>query len=223
MKILVMEASPFLQAGIIQHLPAAEVDLVSDFETLKARLVSAGVDCVVLNISSAMDMFAEVVETIKHISKRVGLILISDDDNLTRKIEALIAGADDYLTKPYEVSELAARIISLSRRVILSKEEDLVFDEIRTDMNAKMAYVNGKEVDLTKKELELLQYFIEHKNTVIQKETLMSFLSGQSKDFLEAVDRIYAHVKNLKKKLRSAGCKPFLKTIYGIGYRWETQ
>ena len=76
-------------------------------------------------------------------------------------------------------------------------------------------------IALTKKEFDLLIYFIGNKNKVISKSTLAEHLSGDFADMLDNHDFVYAHVKNLKKKLNDAGCGQYLKTVYGTGYKWE--
>lgn len=221
MKILFMQGSLQGLEKIRVYLPAATVHFVSDFNALQEALGVGEYDSIIMDVSSIDYYTVKPVEILKARNKRVGLILLSEEDNLRQKIDALKAGADDYMVCPFDVSELAARIISLSRRVNLLRADDLLFDEIRVDRNARMVYVNDQVIELTRKEMELLQYFISHKNTVVKKEALGLFLSGQSTDMIEAADLIYAHVKNLKKKLRQAGCKTYLKTVYGMGYRWE--
>jgi DNA-binding response OmpR family regulator len=221
MKILIVEGSPAAVAGIKEYLPGFVIDLVGNFEQAEKLLMSDRFDCIVMDISS-MDYFSkQPIQSIRRTHKRVGLIVTSGRDLMQEKIDALRSGADDFLTKPYDVSELAARIIALERRATFAGQKDLVYNEIRVDILAKVVFVNDLEVDLTKKELELLLYFIEHKNNLIQKDSLISYLSGHIKSLNKTTDMIYAHIKNLKKKLSAAGCKTYLKTVYGLGYKWE--
>jgi len=221
MKILIVEDSPAAVAGIKEHLPGYVINLVGNFEQAEKLLPSDSFDCIVMDISS-MDYFSkQPIQAIRRTHKRAGLIITSGKDLMQEKIDALRSGADDFLTKPYDVSELAARIVALERRVTFARQKDLVYNEIRVDVLAKVVFVNDLEVDLTKKELELLLYFIEHKNNLIQKDSLISYLSGHIKSLNKTTDMIYAHIKNLKKKLSAAGCKTYLKTIYGLGYKWE--
>jgi DNA-binding response OmpR family regulator len=221
MKILIVEDSQAVLAGMEERLPGFSLRVVENFDRAEELLQSEKFDCIVMDISS-MDYFSEQpVRAIKRTQKGAGLIITSGKDSLQEKIDALQSGADDFLSKPYDVSELAARVIALERRVTFAGQKDLVYKEIRVDILAKMVYVNNLEVDLTKKELELLLYFIQHKNNLIQKDSLISYLSGHIKGLNKTTDMVYAHIKNLKKKLSAAGCKMYLKTIYGLGYKWE--
>ena len=138
-----------------------------------------------------------------------------------KKIDALYQGADDFLNKPYEVSELVARIFSLLRRSKLSSKNIIRYNELQIDLLAKSVLVNEVLLGLTKKEFELLVFFLEHKNKVVTKDALLTYLSGQLEDSKSNADIIYAHIKNLKRKMNDAGCKIYLNTIYGIGYKWE--
>ncbi len=139
------------------------------------------------------------------------------------KIKGLEIGADDYLTKPFHLSELAARIYSIIRRKQFSSTNVVAQNELQIDLLAKTVSVNNSLITLTKKEFDLLVYFVGNKNRVISKSTLAEHLSGDFADMLENHDFVYTHVKNLKKKLYDAGCDHYLKTVYGTGYKWESQ
>ncbi len=221
MKILVMDDSREVLDALDNGLPDCKIEAVAGFEQFERKLQSEVFDCVVVDLSSIDQVFKQPIREIKRINKQAGIIVTSGSATLQDRIDALKAGADDFLMKPYEGSELAARIFSLLRRLTFLNEEGLVFKEIRMDMNAKLVYVNDIKLDLTKKELELLIYFIENKNRVITKQSLTTYLTSHGKDFRSSADIIYAHVKNLKKKLTEAGCNAYLKTVYGVGYKWE--
>ena len=117
--------------------------------------------------------------------------------------------------------ELAARIYSVVRRKNFGNTNVIQQHEIRIDLLAKMVFVNEKEVTLTRKEYDLLLYFISNKNKVISKNALAEHISGDVADMFDNYDFVYAHIKNLKKKLTEAGCGNYLKTLYGSGYKWD--
>lgn len=223
MKILILESSGEVVDSIAENLFGLgyTYDFVQTFEVLTERLKSGGYDCVVLDTSVQVALDYTCIAALRKVNKHVGLIVTSDSDSFREKISALNTGADDYLTRPFEPSELAARILALGRRTAVYNKEILVYKEIKIDMQAKMVTVNGVPVNLTRKELDLLLYFLDHKNSVIKKDNLITFLSGQLHEFKSSADIIYAHIKNLKKKMADAGCTMYLKTIYGIGYKWE--
>ena len=157
----------------------------------------------------------------KRQNKQDGVIIISAKNALDDKIYGLQLGADDYLTKPFHLSELAARIYSIIRRKQFDNSNTIIQNEIEIDLLSKSVKVNGTPVILTKKEYDLLLYFIGNKNRVLSKSTLAEHLSGDFADMLDDHNFVYAHIKNLKKKLSEAGCDSYLKTVYGSGYKWE--
>lgn len=216
-----IDHSPEIVKEIGGYLPDCRLIVAEDFEDFEEKMNSGVYDCLIIDITHMTAGAMDLIRRVKLANKRSGLIITSGKDSLQERVEAFTIGADDFLTKPYDVSELAARIVSLVRRVTMLNQQDMVYNEIRVGVNAKVVFVNGLEVDLTKKELDLLMYFIEHKNSVVKKDSLISHLSGHLKGVKNNSDIIYAHVKNLKKKLTEAGCQTYLRTIYGIGYKWE--
>jgi DNA-binding response OmpR family regulator len=163
----------------------------------------------------------KILEELKKQQKQDGVIIISAKNSLEDKIKGLQIGADDYLTKPFHLSELAARVYSIIRRKQFDNTNIIQQNELTIDLLAKTASANNKPIILTKKEFDLLLYFIGNKNRVLSKSTLAEHLSGDFADMLDNHDFVYAHVKNLKKKLSEAGCETYLKTVYGTGYKWE--
>lgn len=129
-------------------------------------------------------------------------------------------GADDYLTKPFHLSELNARMNAILRRSKFGGTETIVFNEITIDTNAKKVTVNNKTIGLTKKEFDLLLFFITNKNRVLSKEVIAEHLWGDNSDLLDNFDFIYVHINNLRKKLTQAGAK-YIKTTYGTGYMFS--
>jgi DNA-binding response OmpR family regulator len=162
-----------------------------------------------------------ILEELKRQNKQDGVIIISAKNALDDKIKGLQLGADDYLTKPFHLSELMARIYSIIRRKQFNNSNVVKQNELEIDLLAKTVTINNQTIILTKKEFDLLIYFIGNKNKVISKSTLAEHLSGDFADMLDNHDFVYAHVKNLKKKLYEAGCDHYLKTVYGTGYKWE--
>ena len=130
-------------------------------------------------------------------------------------------GADDYLAKPFHHSELAARVYSVIRRKQFDNANVIEQNELQVNLLSRDVRIKGQLVTLTKKEFGLLLLFLGNKNRVISKGALAEHLSGDLADMFDNHDFVYAHVKNLKKKLFEAGCSNYLQTIYGIGYKWE--
>lgn len=163
----------------------------------------------------------QILDELKSQNKQDGVIIISAKNSLDDRIKGLELGADDYLAKPFHLSELAARIFSVIRRRKFGNSNVIVQGNLTIDLPGKMVKVGGVFISLTKKEFELLIFFIGNKNKVISKSALAEHLSGDLADMLDNHDFIYAHIKNLKKKLTEAGSGSYLKTLYGNGYKWE--
>lgn len=223
MKILIIEDEKDLSKSIYDYL-SGEDYLCEQAANIKEALNKTDVydyDCILLDIGLPDGSGMKILEELRLDKKQDGVIIISAKNSLDDKIQGLNIGADDYLTKPFNLAELMARINSVIRRRQFESSNLITQDELRIDLNAKRVTVNDKEVMLTPKEFDLLVYFIGNKNRVISKTSLAEHLSGEYADMLDSFDFVYTHVKNLKKKLHDAGCPAYLTTVYGTGYRWE--
>lgn len=221
MEILIWDYASQDLGNMRFSLPGFLLDQAVEASELSWKIKSGKYVCVVIFIKEIDRSWMEIIQGMKDLNRRPGLIIVSEKESISDRIQALRTGADDFMTMPYDVLELAARVAALTRRVRPVDAENLVFKEIRIDIAAKEAFVRDRKLDLTKKELELLSYFIEHKNAVISKVQLMMHLSGSVCYTPGMHDTLYAHIKNLKKKLLQSGSKYYLTSLYGIGYRWE--
>jgi len=131
-------------------------------------------------------------------------------------------GADDYITKPYHLSELNARIKAIYRRKNFNNKKLLECNEIKIDTEACEVSVVETTLELTKKEYELLVYFISNQNRVVTKQSIAEHLWGDHADFYDSFDFVYQHIKNLRKKIIQAGGGDYINTIYGMGYKFNT-
>ena len=137
------------------------------------------------------------------------------------KVFGLKAGADDYLTKPFHMPELGARVAAIIRRKSFGGKNEIVFDDVCINLNEKEVLAKGKLIELTKKEYELLLYFISNKNKVISKAAIAEHLWGDNMDLADNYDFIYTHVKNLRKKIMQTGSPDYIKSVYGMGYKFS--
>ena len=149
------------------------------------------------------------------------MIIISAKETLETRIEGFNLGADDYLTKPFHLSELLVRIQALIRRKNFKGNNIITFNEIEINVLSKTVSINNTPKDFTKKEIDLLLYLVGNKNKVLSKSAIAEHLSGDMADMLDNYDFVYAHIKNLKKKLNEAGSGDYIKTVYGLGYKWQ--
>ncbi len=223
MKILIIEDEPDLAQSIAEYLSEESYlcEFASSYSQALDKIETYHYDCILLDIMLPDGNGMQILEELKQQGKQDGVIIISAKNALDDKIKGLQIGADDYLTKPFHLAELAARIYSVIRRKQFGNANVIQQNELQIDLLAKTVFVNNAEISLTKKEFDLLLYFIGNKNRVISKSTLAEHLSGDFADMLDNHDFVYAHIKNLKKKLHEAGCEPYLKTVYGTGYKWE--
>ena len=161
---------------------------------------------------------------IHHLRKKkisTGIIVMSAIDELDMRIEALNAGADDFLTKPFHLSELNARLKALIRRNFHKGNNEVEYNEIKIDIDKKNVSIDAKNLILTAKEFELLLYFISNASKVITKEAIGYNIWRNNADMDISNDIIYTHVKNLRKKLIAAGCSDYIKSMYGVGYKFD--
>ncbi|AZA83740.1 DNA-binding response regulator [Chryseobacterium lactis] len=223
MKILVIEDEAALSKSIVTYLKQENYlcEVAPNFNTAIEKVDSYDYDCILLDISLPDGNGLNVLKVLKEDNKTDGVIIISAKDSIDDKIAGLQLGADDYIPKPFHLSELSARIAAVIRRRRFNGGNILVFHEITIDTIAKTVTVNNQSIDVTRKEYDLLLYFTINKNRVLSKTAIAEHLSGENADVYDNYDFIYAHIKNLKKKLAAAGCNDYLKSVYGMGYKFE--
>jgi DNA-binding response OmpR family regulator len=223
MKILVVEDEKELLGDIVKYLSGDNYlcEVATTYEQAAEKIWVYEYDCILLDLMLPGGSGLQLLELLKKQNKQDGVIIISAKNAVEDKVKGLQLGADDYLEKPFHHSELAARVHSLIRRKHFNSSNIIQQNEIRIDLLGKNVKVNDAELSLTKKEFELLLLFTGNKNRVISKAAIAEHISGDIADMFDNYDFVYAHVKNLKKKLAEAGCGNYLKTIYGTGYKWE--
>lgn len=224
MKILIIEDEAELARSIAEYLSEENYlcEFASTYQDAMEKIHTFQYDCILLDIMLPDGNGLTILEELKKQNKQDGVIIVSAKNALDDKISGLQMGADDYLTKPFHLSELMARIYSIIRRKQFNNSNVVTQNELQIDLLAKTVSINNEIISLTKKEFGLLIFFIGNKNKVISKSALAEHLSGDFADMLDNHDFVYAHIKNLKKKLSDAGCDSYLKTVYGTGYKWES-
>ncbi|RZL41588.1 MAG: response regulator transcription factor, partial [Pedobacter sp.] len=139
---------------------------------------------------------------------------------LDDKLNGLDLGADDYLVKPFHLSELKARVTAIVRRKKFDGNNVITFNEITIDITNMETSVKGQPITLTRKEYDLLIYFLSNKGKVVTKNAIAEHLWGDEMDISDDFDFIYTHIKNLRKKIIEAGASDYLQSVYGIGYKF---
>lgn len=223
MKILIVEDERELAKSMVQYLRQESYVCETAYtaqETLEKILLHE-YDCILLDITLPDGNGFTILEKLKKEEKLEGVIIISAKNSLDDKVKGLNLGADDYLAKPFHLSEMGARISAVIRRKRFDGNNSISFHELTIDLLGKVVTVNNLLVDLTRKEYDLLLFLISNKNRVVSKNAIAEHLSGDAAEVFDNFDFIYAHMKNLKKKLAEAGCQDYIKTVYGLGYKFE--
>ena len=225
MKLLLIEDEKELAVSIQNYLE--DKNFVCEWVNNKRDAISKisiyNYDCILLDLMLPDGDGFEILKELKHQNKTEGIIITSAKETLETRIEGFNLGADDYLTKPFHLSELLVRIQALIRRKNFNGNNIVVFNEINIDILSKTVKVNNKIIDVTKKEIDLLLYLIGNENRVLSKSAIAEHLSGDMADMLDNHDFVYAHIKNLKKKLNEAGSGDYIKSVYGLGYKWKNE
>lgn len=222
MKVLIIEDEPALQQSIKTYLEhqGFVCEAVDDFLSGLDKVRQYPYDCVVVDIGLPYGSGLDIVKELKAIESQSGIIIISARGALEDKIKGLELGSDDYLTKPFHLSELNARIQAIIRRRSFGGNKAIVFNEIRLEPEAQRVTVEEKPVELTDKEYRLLEYFIANQRRVLTKAAIAAHIWGDEYEQVGNYDFIYTHIKNLRKKIIDAGSTDYIKTVYGTGYRF---
>jgi DNA-binding response OmpR family regulator len=224
MKILIVEDERELSQSICAYLAHEQFvcEQAHDYSSALEKISLYDYACIVLDITLPGGSGLDILRELKKEGKLDGVIIISAKDSIDDKVYGLNAGADDYLIKPFHLPELAARVAAIIRRKSFDGKNIVVHEALELDLNKKELKVNEQPVDLTRKEYELLLYFISNKNRVVAKNAIAIHLWGDRMDMADNYDFIYTHIKNLRKKLIEAGADDYIKSVYGMGYKFSS-
>jgi DNA-binding response OmpR family regulator len=222
MKILVIEDEKELRDNIISYFigEGNVCESCADLSNALFKISDYDYDCILLDIGLPDGEGFAVLDYLKRVNKHETVLIISARNSLDDKIKGLNIGADDYLTKPFHLAELKARVEALFRRKSTNGSNMLIFHEISIDLRGKAVEINDIPVNLTRKEYEMLLYFLSNQRKVISKNALAEHLWGDEMDLQNNFDFIYTHIKNLRKKMQDASCRDYLKSVYGLGYKF---
>ena len=223
MKVLIIEDELELLNSICSYLGNDNFicETATNFHSAIEKISLYEYACIVLDITLPDGSGLEILKELKKKHKADGVLIISAKNSLDDKLQGLKAGADDYLTKPFHLPELSARVEAIIRRKYFNGNDVITLNEIVVNTSQKTVEINNTLIDLTKKEYELLLYFISNRNKVISKNAIAEHLWGDDMDLADSYDFIYTHIKNLRKKLLNANCTDYLKSIYGMGYKFS--
>lgn len=221
MKILIIEDDRSLCEVIQQSLEKERyiIETAADFNSAAMKTAIYKYDCILLDVMLPDGSGLELLKKIKAENLQENIIIISAKDSLDDKLSGLNTGADDYLPKPFHLAELNARIRSVVRRNS-GGQNHIVFGNIKLQPNNFQVFINEKLLELNRKEFDVLHFFINRPNRLLNKEIIAEGVWGDSVDQADNFDFIYSQIKNLRKKLQTAGATAEIKAIYGIGYKF---
>ena len=225
MKILIIEDDPSLREIIRTTLEKERyiVEEASDFRTAEEKVADYSYDCILLDIMLPGGSGLDLLQTWKKQNKKENIIIISAKDSLEDKVLGLDLGADDYLPKPFHLVELIARVKSVIRRNQRDGAQYIEYGNIRIDPDNYHVYIENQQIEFNRKEYDILYYFIQRPERVVNKMTLAESVWGDHIDQVDNFDFIYAQIKNIRKKLTDAGATAEIKAVYGFGYKFVVE
>ncbi|MBU2994853.1 response regulator transcription factor [Cellulophaga baltica] len=221
MKILIIEDEQQLLYHIKESLEKEKflVETASDYHSAYEKIFIYEYDCILLDIMLPNGSGLELLNELKKAKKSENIIIISAKDSLDDKLKGLELGADDYLTKPFHLAELNARIKAVIRRKELNGKNTIEFGNTTLVFKERQFFVDNKLVTLNRKEFDILNYFMSNKNRLITKNALAEHVWGDNTDQADNFDFVYYQIKNLRKKLVKSKVTFEIESIYGVGYK----
>ncbi len=221
MKILIIEDEQDLRETIKASLLKEKfvVETAADYWSALDKINDYDYDCILLDIMLPGGNGLDLLRELKRLRRSDSVLIVSAKDSLDDKVDGLDLGADDYLTKPFHLAELNARVKSLIRRRKAQGDISIRLGNLELNPDKRSVAIDGNGLQLNRKEFDLLYYFVVNPNRVITKTTLAESVWGDNIDQADSLDFIYSQVKNLRRKLKQAGATVELKAVYGFGYK----
>jgi DNA-binding response OmpR family regulator len=222
MKLLLVEDEKELAKSIVKFLSKDNylIDVANNFNEADDRIGTTDYDCALIDLMLPDGSGFDLVKMLKQQQPSCGIIIVTAKDTLDDKLQGLDIGADDYLTKPFHLAELNARLKSLIRRRNFNGNIEITINEISISPEKREVKVNNKLLDLTKREYDILLFFVSNKERVLTKETIVEHIWGDDSSTFDNFDFVYTHIKNLRKKMLENGSKDYIQSVYGIGYKF---
>lgn len=221
MKILIIEDEPELRGTIQASLIKEKfmVEIAVDYQSALEKINDYDYDCILLDIMLPGGSGLDILKELKQLHRSDSVLIISAKDSLDDKVTGLELGADDYLTKPFHLAELNARIKSVIRRKQAKGDLSIKLGNLSLYPDNREVHIDNRPLTLNRKEFDLLYYFVVNPNRVINKISLAESVWGDNIDQSDSLDFIYSQVKNLRRKLKQAGATVEINAVYGFGYK----
>lgn len=225
MKVLIIEDEPELLGSMVQSLQKEQyvVETADTYVSAIGKIIGYDYSCIILDITLPGGSGLDLLKELKELGKTDSVIIISAKNSLDDKLAGLELGADDYLTKPFHLAELNARIKAVLRRKSFDGQNSVAINNVAVHFNKRSIYVNDVEMPLNRKEYDLLTFFIENKNRLLSKTALAEHVWGDHTDESDNLEFVYSQIKNLRKKLKDYQADLEIQAVYGIGYKLVTE
>lgn len=222
MNLLIVEDQKELSNSIITYLSTENYtcEPAYDYHAALEKIHVYDYSCVVLDLCLPYGNGMDILRQLKRDENTAGIVVISAKDSIEDRVLGLHIGADDFLTKPFHLSELEARIASVIRRRTFEGKNQVKLDNLMLDIREKTLNGSSGKIELTRMEYLLIEYFVSNRDKVVTKEAIGEHLCGNDMDLADNYDFIYTHLKNLRRKLKNAGCADGIKNVYGMGYKF---
>lgn len=222
MKLLIVEDNFQLADDLSRFLEenGFVVEIANTLTEAKEKVPVYDYDLIILDLGLPDGTGLDLIHELKRIPKDPGIIIVTAKNAVEDKVMGLELGADDFITKPFHKAELNARVRSIIRRKKFQGNNELEINQIKIDLDSREVFVDGNLLELTRKEYDLLLYFMYNKGRVLTKENIAEHLWGDHIDQADNFDFIYNHIKNLRKKLQKLGAGNNIRSVYGMGYKF---
>lgn len=222
MKLLLVEDETDLLTEMEEYLSQQDYrcEKASTFATAEEKISLYDYECIVLDISLPDGNGLRLLDLIRKHHPSTGILIVSAKDSLRDKLEGLNLGADDYITKPFHLEELNARVNALIRRKVFKGNARIDVDGLCILTEAQEVYYEDRLINVTRKEYQLLLYFVINQSRVVSRQSIAEHIWGDHFDLADNYDSVYVHVNNLRKKIQIATGKDLIKSVYGVGYKW---
>ena len=222
MKLLIVEDENSLSRSIGEYLKMEGhiCEFAKNYKEAFIKTADNSYNCIILDIGLPDGSGLDIIREMKKNRSTDRILILSAKSSLEDKLTGLKIGADDYLTKPFHMSELSARVNSICRRDNFVGFNEVSFNEIKVRTDENQAFANDQLLNLTRKEYDLLLFFMSNRDRIVTKESIVEHLWGDNVILTDSFDFVYTHVKNLRKKLIANNCRNYIKVIYGFGYKF---
>jgi DNA-binding response OmpR family regulator len=225
MNVLIVEDEKSLAVEIAEFLKSENFlcDLAYTGMDASEKIAVNLYDFVLLDLGLPDYEGLDLIKEARKINSEASFIIITARGAVEDKVKGLDLGADDYLPKPFALPELLSRINAVARRKFNVSNPDIILGDFTVQVQSRKLLCKGNEVELTKKEYDLLQYLVLNHNRVLTRQQLYEHIWGNMLDDQYDSNFIDVHIKNLRKKLNNHASTPWLETVRGVGYRVSTE